>query len=108
MSGTLPERDWKYLRGIEKDLLSELCRRINRRAQEIIQAKTGTEHEKYLALYRHMEESDLVVGDCFNDWRRSNLLLKLRYLQRHNLLGKEHLANLSDASLELLGNRDEE
>jgi hypothetical protein len=60
MPGTLPERDWKYLRGIEKDLLSELCRRINRRAVEIIQAESGSEHEKYLALYRHIKESDII------------------------------------------------
>jgi tetratricopeptide (TPR) repeat protein len=105
MPGTLPERDWKYLRGIEKELLSKLCRRINRRAVEIIQAESGSEHEKYLALYRHIKESDLVVADCFNDWRRSNLDLKLRYLQRQNLLGEEQLGNLSEASLELLGSR---
>ena len=50
-------------------------------------------------------ESDLVVADCFNDWRRSKLNLKLRYLQHQNLLSEEHLGNLSDASLELLGER---
>jgi hypothetical protein len=96
MRGPLPERDWKYLRSIEKALLSELCRRINQRAVEIVQASSGSDHEKYLALFKHIEASDRIVGDCFDDWRRSNLDLKLRFLCRHQLITVEQILNLSD------------
>jgi hypothetical protein len=96
MAGTLPERDWKYLRSIEKELLDELCRRINQRAVEIAQSETGTGHEKYQALYKHIESSDRVVGDCFNDWRRSTLTMKLLFLYRHKLLDGEQILKLSD------------
>ena len=102
MSGVLPEKDWKYLRSIEKELLSDLCGRINRSAVEIVQSAAGSEHEKYLALYKHIKASDRIVADCFNDWRRSNLDFKLRLLQLHNLLTGEHLLNLSEVALGIL------
>lgn len=102
MPGTLPEKDWKYLRSIEPELLSALCRKINQRAEDIIRSESGTEHEKYLALYKHIKASDKIVADCFNDWRRSNLWLLVPLLRKHNLLKDEHIANLSDAARDLL------
>ena len=103
MTGSIPEKDWKYLRSIEAELLSELCRRINQGAVEIVRSKSGSEHEKYLKLYRHIEASDRIIADCFNDWRRSNLWLKLPLLRRHKLLTDERISNLSDETRERLG-----
>lgn len=102
MTITIPEKDWKYLRSVQKDLLSDLCRRINVCASEILRSDTGSEHEKYLKLYEHIKESDDIIADCFNDWRRSNLWLKLPLLRRYELLKDEHISRLSDESRELL------
>ena len=102
MSGSLPERDWKYLRSIEAELLSELCSKINQRSAQLLNSEFESEHKKYLALYKHIEASDKIVADCFNDWRRSNLWLKLPLLRRHKILKDEHIANLSDAARDLL------
>lgn len=102
MTKTIPEKDWKYLRSIEKELLSDLCRAINRKAAEILNSEDLSEHEKYLTIYRYIEVSDDTIAKCFNDWRRSNICLKLRLLHRHHLLKEEHIANLSDESCNLL------
>ena len=99
---TIPERDWKYLRGIEKELLAELCGRINRKALEILQAPEVGEHERYLKLYRHYRESDKIVADCFNDWRRSDIVLKLLLIRKQKLLSAEMVAKLSEETRELL------
>ena len=99
---SIPERDWKYLRSIEKELLAELCGRINREALEILQAPEVGEHERYLRLYRHYRESDKIVAACFDDWRRSNIVLKLLLIRKHKLLSAEMVANLSEETRELL------
>ena len=99
---TIPERDWKYLRSIEKDLLAELCGRINRTALELLQAPGVGEHDRYLRLYRHYRDSDKIVADCFYDWRRSNITLKLPLIRKHKLLSPEMLAGLSEETRELL------
>jgi len=102
MTRSIPEKDWKYLRNIREELLSDLCKKINQDAVAILGSECGSEHNKYLKLYKHIEVSDRIVADCFNDWRRSNLWLKLPLLRRHNLLTDEHITNLTDESRELL------
>jgi hypothetical protein len=99
---TIPERDWKYLRSTEKELLAKLCGKINRKALEILQAPEVGEHERYLRLYRHIEKSDKIVADCFNDWRRSDIVLKLLLIRKHKLLSAEMVAKLSEETRELL------
>ncbi|MBE0502973.1 MAG: hypothetical protein IBX46_02495 [Desulfuromonadales bacterium] len=95
MANSIPEKDWKYLRSVEKDLLSELCRTINQQAAAIVHSGIGSEHDKYLLLYKHLKDSDAIVAECFDNWRRSNLLFKLPLLHRHKLLRDEHILNLS-------------
>ncbi len=102
MSISIPERDWKYLRGIKAEMLSELCGGINQEAADILGSEGKTEHEKYLKLYKHIEESDKIVGDCFNDWRRSNLRIRLLLLHRYKLLTDERIGRLSEESRELI------
>lgn len=99
---SIPERDWKYIRSIEKELLAELCGRINRDALEIMQAPEVGEHERYLRLYRHYRESDKIVANCFDGWRRSDIVLKLLLIRKHKLLSAEMVANLSEETRELL------
>jgi hypothetical protein len=102
MTNSIPEKDWKYLRSIEKDLLSELCRTINQKAAAIVHAESGSEYDKYLLLYKYIKDKDAVVAECFDDWRRSNLLFKLPLLHRHKILRDEHILNLSVETRERL------
>ena len=96
MAHELPERDWKYLRSIQKDLLDELCWRVNQKAAAIVSSKTETDHDKYLKLFKHIEASDRIIAECFDDWSRSKLWLRLISLRNHKLLSEEQIANLSE------------
>ena len=108
MEGPLKERDWKYMRSIHDELLHKLCADINRRAAEIATAEgPGNPHEQYLALYRYIQDSDSIIGDCFNDWRRSKLSLKIRHLRHHGLLTDKHVNNLSTEAQGWLRNIEE-
>ncbi len=104
MSGSVQEKEWKYLRSIEPHLLSKLCKRINEQAADIANSeKFGNEHAKYLELFKHIQASDRIIADCFNDWRRSDILWRLPLLRRHGLLTDEHISNLSDESRKVIG-----
>ena len=92
----IPEKDWKYLRKIEPEMLATLCNRINEQSKAILSAEKISEHQKYLKLYDHIEQSDKIIAGCFNDWRRSNIWLKIQYLQGNDLLTDEYLSGLSD------------
>jgi hypothetical protein len=65
--GHIPEQDWKYLRSIHDEMLEKLCRRINQGAARIAKDSSLSQHERYLRLYRYLQEQDEIVAHCFND-----------------------------------------
>jgi hypothetical protein len=102
MKTAIPEIEWKYLRSVRSELLSSLCERINCKAMEILGAGEVSECDKYRRLYQHMLDSDELVATCFDDWRRSNIRLKLVMLHRHSLLTEENMRRLSDGTRNIL------
>ncbi len=98
MEGPIKERDWKYLRLIHDEMLHALCSRINKKAIDIVGAEASNPHERYLKLYQHIQKSDRIIADCFNDWRRSNITVKITCLCRHRLLQDEHVQNFSESA----------
>ena len=103
----IPEKDWKYRRSIEKELLNTLCDSINQKCEEILENDESSEHKKYLKLHKHIQRSDGIIGDCFNDWLRSTVWLKLRSLYNHNLLTDKHIESLSHETQSMLAFFDE-
>ncbi|MDA3873509.1 MAG: hypothetical protein PF795_06080 [Kiritimatiellae bacterium] len=98
----LPERDWKTMRKMKGGLLEELAERITRRSREILDSEPGSELDRYRMLYRHLEESDKIIAQCFDDWRRSTLPIRLFSLRRHGLLPDERMEQLSEEVQERL------
>lgn len=89
------ERDWKYMRKIQGELLNTLYEQINQRAKELLTQGSGTPRETYVNVYRHLRDSDNLLAHCFDDWRRSNLLRKLARLREYGLLTEAHIQMLS-------------
>jgi hypothetical protein len=102
MEGLLKERDWKYMRSIHDELLHRLCADINRSAAKLASAATDNPHEQYLALSRFIRDSDSTIAACFNDWRRSQLAIKIINLRHYGLLTDHHITNLSPEAQEWL------
>lgn len=103
MTITILESDWKYLKQIQTEMTTTLCSRINEQSKNILNDRTVSDHEKYLKLYKHIEKSDKIVADCFNDWRRSNIWLKIQFLRKYDLLTEAHLDQMSDGLQTLIG-----
>jgi len=96
MAGSIPERDWKYMKKIKDELIARLCERINKESVAILNEDISSENEKYFKQYKHVQDSDSIIANCFDDWRRSTLLTKLITLQHHKLISKEHIGQLSE------------
>ena len=91
----IPESDWKYLRTIKDEMLDTLCKRINDGALLICTDTKLSEHEKYSNLLEHLFGGNERVARCFDDWRRSNSIMKLLQLLHERLLTEEHLSHMS-------------
>ena len=96
MNQSIPEGDWKYMKKLKPELLDVLCARINNQSETLLSGPTVSDYKKFLALFDHIHDSDAMVAECFDDWRRSTLFFRLLALQRHDLLKDEHIQNLSE------------
>lgn len=94
----IPESDWKYLSKIKDELIDTLCKRINDEASRIANDPAFSQHEKFLRLFRHVVDSNEIVANCFDDWRRSNIVLKMLCIQRERLLTRKQILQLSEAT----------
>ena len=99
---SIPERDWKYLSSVKGELLEALCGRINDEARRIAGDQASGQHERFLRLHGHLIEENEAVAECFDDWRRSNIMDKLFALRRYQLLTEEHFSRLSAKTQEML------
>lgn len=89
------ERDWKYLRSIQQEMLNDLCSRILRKAVEIANEEEDAPRQRYHALFKHIKNSDQIVADCFDDWRRSNIDNSILQFRKNRLLTDEHVTHMS-------------
>ena len=102
MSEALAERDWKYIRSIHDELLCALCDRINRECASILASREGTAYERYMRAFKHMQNSDKILSDCFDDLRRSTLKLRICNMNRAGILTPQHLQQLSPEAQEMI------
>lgn len=102
MDRSIPEKDWKQLNEFKPEMLNALCLRINRKAEKILQSPEKSEHEKYLALFRHLKRADYIVARCFDDWSRGTIRTKISQLLYDGLLTDGHIQHLSDETKEMV------
>ena len=102
MGQATPERDWKCIKRLRDELLDSLCKRINGQAAVILAEPGASEYKKYLKLFEHIQASDRIVAECFDDWRRSTLFMKIHALQCNGILEAKHIRLLSDETQQRL------
>jgi len=96
MQSDFPESDWKILSRLKPLALERLCQRILTEAGGILDhTQAGGHHRAYLDLYKHINESDKVVSDCFDKWSRSHALTALINWRSEGLLTEEEFGVFS-------------
>ena len=91
-----PERDWKLLRELKPMTLERLCERILRRAAEATTEAGLTNHQRYIKLWKLVQEQNQEVALAFDDHRRSTAFLKILQIHRRGLFTKEEFARFSE------------
>jgi len=99
---TFPEADWKTLRGMKGILLKRASSRALERVEKIIGQQKADPHKAYIKLWRVLEDEDRKIARAFNDMKRSNALMKLLDMVRHDLLTKDELNKYTKETKERL------
>ena len=95
MPDHLPEREWKHLRAVSALALDRYCAQVLEEATVIIGDVHDTHHQRYLRLYRLLQQRDATLAAAFDDLRRSTAIQHLAALIRLRLLTPEERAGFS-------------
>ena len=96
MSSDLPESDWRSFKEIHARLLERYCTRVLEEVAVLSRSTEGSAHDRYMKIYKLIEERDEQMDKAFSDWRRSTADLQLGLMRRMRLLTDEELALFSE------------
>jgi hypothetical protein len=99
MPERLPEHDWKRWHHLAPTLLNRFCDSVVANAAGFA-ARESSGHEKYLALYKYLAESDWDIGVVFNDRRRSNAILQIAAAVARGIMSESELSSFSEETQE--------
>jgi hypothetical protein len=102
MSHSIPERDWKVFRELRQVALERLCNNILTEAKAEIERPGKSSHEKYLTLYKLIQDRDNDVARGFNDLRRSTALMQIGTIHSMGLVTGEELRRFSPETLRII------
>lgn len=95
MSRDAPESDWKAFRELREVALQRFCERVLKELQPHIQDASASPHERYLAVFRLLQERDEELAAAFNDPARSRMILQLALIHGHGLLTSDEFGRFT-------------
>ncbi len=105
MPGTIAEADWKVLRRVHPLALERYCERVLAEIVRVIHDSARSTHQRYLDIFKIIEQRDREMASIFNDPKRSNALTMLARIRGAELLTEDEFDSLSPearSAIELL------
>src|SRR5438046_1604351 len=96
MSSDIPESDWRRFKEVHNKLLERYCSRILEEVAAASQDTEGAAHDRYMKVYKLIQERDKQMANAFDDFRRSTAVMQLGILRRMKLLTDEDLTMFSE------------
>lgn len=94
-----PEADWRVLRELSPVALDRFCGRVLGELKSLVDdGARGTNHQRYLALFKLLHERDDELANAFNDMRRSRAIHRLVGIRQLGLLTDAEFARLSEST----------
>ena len=91
MLRNVPEPDWRAFRELREVALQRFCERVLGEVVPITNDRSRTHHERYLAVFRLMQDRDEQLAHAFNDPARSRMIVQLAALHMLGLLRAHEL-----------------
>ena len=91
----IKESDWKLFKPLRQIALERFCGQVLDEVARIGSDDSKSRHERYLAIYRLMEERDKKIDPIFDSVRRSTMVLQLCAFRSWNLVTEQELHQFS-------------
>jgi hypothetical protein len=106
----LSESDWRVFRKLREVALERFCERVLRELADMIAEDLTSHHQRYLEVFKLIDQRDDELSRAFNNPRRSAALLQLALIRAHGLITDDELARFSSetqGAIELLASTRE-
>ena len=95
MMKQIAESDWKIFREIHPVALARFCERILAEVMRVANDTSTPSHERYLLVYKLIQQRDTDIADAFNDMRRSTAYYQLANMRGRDMVTDEEFARLT-------------
>ena len=95
MPRTIAEADWKVLRRIHPLALERYCERVLAEIERVTHNSTQSTHQRYLEIFKIIEQRDREMSSIFNDPKRSIALIMLARIRAAGMLTEDEFSSLS-------------
>jgi hypothetical protein len=96
---SFPEREWRVLKSVHAAALERYCARVLDECTTELRG-AGSAHERFLRLFRLLQERDESLAAAFNDLRRSTAIQRLAAMVRLGVVTDAELSEFSAATRE--------
>jgi hypothetical protein len=100
MQDQIPEHDWKVFRELQLVALDRFCQRVLADVAKMCGDQPKSNHERYLDLFKLIQDRNDELADAFDDIRRSTAVRQLVHIQSHGLLTEEEMSRFSSETRE--------
>ena len=97
----MKESDWKIFKQIKERAIELFCSRALEEFEEVINNKHDHVHNKYLLLYKLVQNRDKQMQLIFDNHSRSKAILQLMAIRGEGLADEALLNKLSEETLNL-------
>ncbi|MHB0969208.1 MAG: peptide ABC transporter substrate-binding protein [Thermoanaerobaculia bacterium] len=101
MTREIPEADWKAWRALREEALQDFCQKILDEAAGFAEGE-GTPHERYLQLYRRIQERNDELAEVFDNPRRSVAYVQIAAAVRRGAVRESEIARFSEETQRIL------
>lgn len=95
MTHTIAEADWKVLRRVHPLALERYCERVLAEIEGIRRNSVQSAHQRYLNIFKIVEQRNREMASIFDNPRRSNALTMLARMRSEGLLMADEFSGLS-------------
>lgn len=95
----MKESDWKLFKKVKEIALERFCAEAMSDFEEAVQKEDTSNHEKYLNLYKLVENADKRMSLLFDGHSRSRAQLQLTLFRSEGLVENHGLEGMSDELL---------
>jgi hypothetical protein len=96
------ESDWKVFRELREVALQRFCKRVLEQLLSVIQDGSRNDHERYLAVFRLLQDRDRQLANAFDGPARSRMMAQLAAIHALGLLSTAELESFTEETRSVL------